>query len=146
MDRQEKPQYYVVDASVLPDIMGKVLMVKRLLARGQGSSSEACKQVGISRSAYYKYKDAVFAYEEKITQHIVSFYFILQDEKGVLSHLLTQLYELGANVLTVNQNIPIDSVAAVTVSVKLEDADPGEMLTSLSKLPGVVSVKMISGE
>ncbi|MEG0614474.1 MAG: ACT domain-containing protein [Oscillospiraceae bacterium] len=145
----QESQLIVVSASVLPEIFSKVLDVKKLLARGEEkSSAAACKNVGISRSAYYKYKDCVYSYEEKLMQKIISLYAVLKDEPGVLSSVLSTLHSLSANVLTVNQNIPIDSVATVTISLRLKDGtDEPYMLTSiLSKLYGVVDIKIISGE
>lgn len=139
----------IVNSEVLPDIVLKVLAAKRMRARGEVSTStEACKAVGISRSAYYKYKDSVFNYEERLTNNIVSVYCILRDEKGVLSSIITRLYELNTNILTINQNIPVDSVATVTFSVRFDrDALNTSVLTDeLSKISGVVDVKIISGE
>lgn len=139
----------VVNSEVLPEIILKVLQAKKLRAGGDAkSSTEACKAVGISRSAYYKYKDSVFAYEEKLNQKIVSFYLVLRDEKGVLSSVLTRLYELNTNVLTVNQNIPIDDVATVTISCRFEtdQLDAAMVKEEIHKLGGVVDVKIISGE
>ena len=145
----EKEQLIVVSSNVLPEIFPKVLEVKKLIARGeQKSSAGACKTVGISRSAYYKYKDCVFSYEEKLTQKIISLYAVLKDEPGVLSSVLATLHSLNANILTVNQNIPIDSVAAVTISLRLNgNAEETYMLKSiLSGIYGVVDIKIISGE
>lgn len=139
----------VVNSTVLPEIILKVLEAKRIKARGDvKSSADACRKIGISRSAYYKYKDSVFAYEEKLTNKIVSLYLVLKDEKGALSSILTCLYEMGANILTVNQNIPIDSVATVTISVKLESdtLNTSDIKNQLSDLRCVVDVKIISGE
>ena len=134
----------VVDASVLPDVIGKVLEVKKLLAnRHEKSSAAACKRVGISRSAYYKYKDCVFSYEDKLNLHAT-----LRDEAGVLSNVLSALYALEANILTVNQNIPIDGVAGVTVSLRLANGvqSPHVLETHLREIDGVVDVKILSGE
>ena len=139
----------VVDSKVLPDIMLKVLQAKKMKARGDvKSSSEACRAVGISRSAYYKYKDSVFGYEEKMQNKMLSLYLILKDEKGVLSNILASLYEAGANILTVNQNIPVDSVASVTVSVRLDEhsLSASDIKAKLLKTSGVVDAKIISGE
>lgn len=139
----------VVDSKVLPDIMIKVLQAKKMKARGDAkSSSEACRAVGISRSAYYKYKDSVFGYEEKVQNKMLSLYLILKDEKGVLSNILASLYEAGANILTVNQNIPIDSVASVTVSVRLDEhsLSASDIKAKLLTTSGVVDAKIISGE
>ncbi len=145
----ESTKLVVVNSEVLPEIIIKVLEAKKLRARGEAkSSTDACRAVGISRSAYYKYKDSVFAYEEKLNQKIVSFYLVLRDDKGVLSSVLTKLYELNTNVLTVNQNIPVDDVATVTISLRFEtdELDAAKVKYVLSTLNGVVDVKIISGE
>lgn len=139
----------VVRKEVLPPIYLKVLEVKRLLARGEESSSaSACKKVGISRSAFYKYKDSVFSYDEKDSRRIVSIYAVLKDEPGVLSALISAIHSLDANILTVNQNIPIDGAASVTVTVKLNagDMDVGEIPIKLMQNSGVSKVKVIAGE
>lgn len=146
---EHRTQLIVVDASVLPDVIGKVLEVKKLLAgREEKSSAAACKRVGISRSAYYKYKNCVYSYEDKITQRIINLQAVLRDEAGVLSNVLSALYDADANILTVNQNIPIDSVASVTFSVRLNGAvqSPHELEDMLRKVQGVVDVKILSGE
>lgn len=139
----------IVNDSVLPEIITKVLKAKKLRANGEAlSSAEACRAVGISRSAYYKYKDSVFSYDEQFTNRIISIYCLLKDEKGVLSSIISKLYELGANILTINQNIPIDSVATVTVSVRYDSEDGSSSLlkNELAGVNGVVDVKIISGE
>lgn len=139
----------VVSSDVLPEIISKVLEAKRMKARGDAkNSSEACRAVGISRSAYYKYKDSVFTYEERLTNKIVSLYLVLCDVKGVLSQVLSKLYEHNVNILTVNQNIPVDDVATVTVSFRFEDeaTSTSQLRQEISQLSGVVSVKIVSGE
>lgn len=146
---QDIQHLVVVDSIVLPEIYMKVLEAKRMIARGDAKSSvDACKSVGISRSAYYKYKDCVFAYEEKLVNKIITLYALLKDEPGVLSSILTALYELNANILTVNQNIPIDSVATVTFSIRFNDESlaNNQIKTTLSNIKGVVEIQIISGE
>ncbi len=146
---EHQTQLIVVDASVLPDVIGKVLEVKKLLAnKEEKSSAAACKRVGISRSAYYKYKNCVYSYEDKITQRIINLHAVLRDEAGVLSSVLSALYGADANILTVNQNIPIDGVAGVTFSVRLngEVQSPHQLQQVVSAVHGVVEVKILSGE
>ncbi len=143
---EEKPQFLVVSADVLPSVFLKVIEAKRLLSKAQAkNSSEACRMVGISRSAYYKYKDNVKVYEENSTRQLSTLYMRLSDEPGVLSHVLQQLYEAGANILTVNQNIPVDTVAVVTISIQInrDRTDLDEILASLAGIYGVVSIKRI---
>jgi chorismate mutase len=139
----------VVSASVLPEIFSKILEVKSLIAKKEEKSyASACKKIGISRSAYYKYKDYVFAYDEKITQKIITFYFALKDKPGILFNVLKLIYALDANVLTINQNIPIDGVASVTISLKLNgNIDEAiKIKAGISELDGVVEVKLLTGE
>jgi chorismate mutase len=147
--QKETRRLVVVDSSVLPDVFDKVIAVKKLIASGdEKSSASACKRVGISRSAYDKYKDYVFSYEEKLTQRIISIYTILRDEPGVLAGFISNLHSLNANILTVNQSIPVDSVASVTISLRLNEDTQDIMMIKeiLSKLQGVVDLKIISGD
>ena len=143
-------QHFVVaDAEVLPEIVLKVLEAKKLLARGDcRTSTEVCRKVGISRSAYYKYKDCVFTYEEKLTNKIITLNFVLKDERGVLSAVLSKLYELNANILTLNQSIPIDSAAAVTITVRFNGdiISTAQIGSAFKTVYGVVKCKVVSGE
>ena len=144
-----KSQLIVVDSDVLPDVILKVLEVKKLLAnREEKSSASACKRIGISRSAYYKYRNSVFSYEEKLTERIITLYMLLRDEPGVLSGVLASLHSLNANILTVNQNIPVDGVATVTVSLRLNGGfDEADAIRSMiSNQKGVVEIQLLSGE
>lgn len=139
----------VVSSCVLPEIITKVLEVKKLLAnREEKSSAAACKRIGISRSAYYKYKDCVFSYEEKMTQKIINISAQLKDEPGVLSSVLLALHSLNANILTLNQSIPVDGVAGITVSLRLNENtyDMNEIRSIISRVSGVVEVRILSGE
>jgi chorismate mutase len=53
-------KYYLIRSDVLPEVFHKVINVKQLVDREDGLSiNEACRRVKISRSAYYKYRDAV---------------------------------------------------------------------------------------
>lgn len=77
--------YLLVDASSLPEVYGKVLQAKQLLANREASStSEAVRMVGISRSVFYKYKDAVFPYNKKQSSQILTIQAVLLDRPGVL--------------------------------------------------------------
>ncbi|HOO05939.1 MAG: ACT domain-containing protein [Ruminococcus sp.] len=143
------PQLIVVDANILPEVFTKVLEVKKLMAcKGEKSFASACKRIGISRSAYYKYKDCVFSYEELFNRRIVNMYLLLSDSPGVLSSVLVYLHDLHANILTVNQSIPVDGAAAVNISLRLTEEAPDELtaLNSINELEGVLEVKLLSAE
>lgn len=146
---EQKSQLIVVDANILPDVFTKVLEVKKLMARkGEKSFASACKRIGISRSAYYKYKDSVFSYDELFNRKIVNLYMLLNDRPGVLSSVLVFLNSINANIMTVNQSIPVDGAAAVNISIRL-DSDINEELKSLNSildLEGVLEAKVLSAE
>ena len=142
-----KKNWVVVDASVLPEVILKTLTVKRMLAnREEKSSSAACRTVGISRSAFYKYRDSVFIYEEQMRDRIFTVYMLLHDEAGILSGVLHTLSDANANVLTLNQSIPVDGAAAVTVTFRLQgSANVSALCSALSERKGVVEVRLLSG-
>lgn len=144
----EGHQLIVVDSRIIPDIVTKVLEVKKILAaKEENSSSAACKRVGISRSAYYKYKDLVFAYEDRYTQKIINLYAVLKDEVGVLSGVLGVLQSMNANIQTVNQNVPTDGAATVYISIKIKlGENPLSLADAISGLEGVIEVRILSGE
>ena len=142
-------EFVVVSSDVLPEVVIKVIEAKRLLAQGVCSTStEACRAAGVSRSAYYKYKDSAFLYSEKSDERIVTFCLVLSDRAGILAEVLSEIYRLDANILTINQNIPIDSAATVMITLRLNDSsiEPGGVMKSLAKISGVASVKIISGK
>lgn len=148
MNRQST-NMILVDSAVLPPVFLKVIEAKRLLRSGEAHTvHEAAQRVGISRTAFYKYKDAVFHFSETKEGRIITLQLVLRDEAGVLSRLIGALSQNGANILTISQNIPVGGRAAVSVSARLRDADSetGALLASVRQLEGVVSVEEILGE
>jgi len=138
----------LINANVLPDVYPKVIKAKKLLASGEvKSASEACALCGISRSAFYKYKDYVFEYSHPLGE-VISLHAVLRDKAGVLSLLLQELYNRGGNILTVSQGLPASGVASVSVSLRLPVDTVGQtdILTEIKKIDGVVSVKQLHGE
>lgn len=139
--------YLLVDSRVLPSVFEGVILAKELLADGRAqNASQAVKMAGISRSAFYKYKDYVFKYSDN-EQKTLTLMAKLSDKAGMLSSLTTVLYEYGANIMTVNQGIPIDGAADVSVTVTTNDLSVtvDEMLTAIKKIDGVISIKSMNG-
>ena len=143
-----KTKYYIVAASALPEIFIKVAEAKRMMQTGEvGTVGEATRQVGISRSAFYKYKDAVQPFNDMKTGHIITFYTMLKDNPGVLSNVLAIFAGSGANILTINQTIPTNGCAAVTVSAETSDMEISleELIGRASNLEGVVKFEILAG-
>ena len=97
----------------MPEVYLKVILAKKLLAQGKAkSASEAAKSAGISRSAFYKYKDFIHEYNTRLSDSIMTISASLADESGVLSALMAEISSSGGNILTIHQNIPVDSVGS----------------------------------
>ncbi len=140
--------YLLVEADVLPEIFQKVLKAKSLISeRKAKNTSEALRMVGISRGAYYKYKDSVIPYRPA-ENSILTVQAVLSDNPGVLMAFVSVFYDFGANILTINQNIPADGFAMVSVSARV-DAMPRpvqELLLKLGTVNGVRSVSSVSDQ
>lgn len=135
----------IVDSRVLPSVFGGVIKAKELIATGKAeNTSQAIKMAGISRSAFYKYRDFVFKYTDNDTDNI-SLSAILSDKAGVFSALTAVLYECGANIITLNQGIPVDGAAAVSITIKTDGLNiPLEsLIAELQSVDGVISVKAV---
>lgn len=139
-----KNQYVLADVSVLPEVFPKVLKAKKLLRSGEAATvNDAVRMMGISRSAYYKYKDRIFPFNEM--QGILSVYFELMDIPGTLSEILGIVARAGCNILTINQTIPINGVASITMTLQTEamQMEFDEMMDALSAPRGVRSINIL---
>lgn len=144
----KRPQYYIIEASALPEVFLKVAEAKRLLSTGEVTTvNEAAKRTGISRSAFYKYRDAILPFQNMMKGRIITFQLMLHDEPGVLSALLMVYAKRQANVLTINSIIPTNGYALVTISAELTEVAVSleELLAELCATQGVVKAEVLAG-
>mgnify|MGYP002624763813 FL=1 len=138
----EQPKYYIVEASALPEVFRKVAEARRMLETGEAATvNEAVRRTGISRSAYYKYKDMITMLRD-MNRGVVTFQLTLRDEAGILSSILTIFAKQGANILTINQSIPRDGIASVSLSCELIQCTAEELLNLAVQTPGVVRAEI----
>ena len=143
-----KTRLYIVEASMLPEVFLKVSEAKELLASGAVKTvAEAAARSGISRSAFYKYKDAITPFRDMKGDRIVTMSLITQDKPGSLSSVLSVFAQVGANILTINQAIPTNGVGMVTLSFTADDMNAGldDLRELLEALPAVVRVGILAG-
>lgn len=141
-------KYFIVDASALPKIIIKVAEAKRLLETGEALSvNEATQRMEISRSAFYKYKDAIRPFNDMLNGRIVNFQIMMKDEPGNLSLMLNHFARCGANILTINQNIPSGGIAVVNVGADASGVGMSmeEMLELIQSEKGVVRCEILAG-
>ena len=141
-------RYYIVAAEALPEIFVKVAEAKRMLQVGEAATvGAATRMAGISRSAFYKYKDSVQPFNDMKSEHIITFYGMLKDNTGVLSRVLSVFATSGANILTINQSIPTNGCAAVTISAETSGMAETleQLLSDVSAVEGVVKFEVLAG-
>ena len=141
-------KFYLVSAEALPEIFIKVAEAKRMLQSGEvRTAGDAARTVGISRSAFYKYRDAVRPFNDMKTGRIITFYTMLKNNPGVLSNVLSIFAGSGANILTINQSIPTNGCAAVTISAETSGLAETleQLMADVSALDGVVRVEVLAG-
>ena len=136
----KKTKFLLVDSSVLPEVFIKVMEVKSILTKNPAKAvNEAVKEVGISRSAYYKYKDYILPFYETSLGKVITLFFVLEDFSGILSRIISEIALAKANILTINQNIPINGLADVTISIETDEMvmDIKELMDKLGKIEGI---------
>ena len=144
----KNPKYYIVEASALPTVFLKVAEAKRLLSTGEAATvNEATQMTDISRSAFYKYRDAVMPFQNMMTGRIITFQLLLHDEKGMLASILSIFTDAKANIITINSIVPTNGCAVVTISAETMDLTMSleELLRTLRQTAGVIKAEILAG-
>ncbi|WP_066503894.1 ACT domain-containing protein [Abyssisolibacter fermentans] len=142
-------KYLVIDKSILPDIFDKVINAKELLRTGKAKEvTEAVKKVGISRSTFYKYKDYVFTVSEGGIGRKVTISLLLNHRPGLLSNILNIIANAKGNILTINQDIPINSTANVSITFDRANTivELDVILQQIKEMTGVAKLRLIAME
>ena len=142
------PKYYIVEAKALPEVFLKVAEAKWLLETGEVATvNDAARATGISRSAFYKYRDSISPFQNLMAGRIITFQMMLKDKAGVLSEILAIFANCGANILTINQSIPTGGRAMVTISAETSNLNCNiEALTQqIAERTGVVKADCVAG-
>lgn len=145
----KEKEYLIIDSAVLPDVYRKVVWVKKMLGTGEAKTIlDAVEKAGISRSAFYKYKDYVYPFSEKTKDRVLTCSFMINDKVGTLSLLLSCLAEHGCNIVTINQNIPSNGMSLVTISFETADmkCSLDLLVERLNAITGVKKVTVVGTE
>ncbi|MGI6468904.1 MAG: ACT domain-containing protein [Syntrophomonadaceae bacterium] len=139
-------RYFLVREDILPESILKTVQVKEMLASGSVASvSEAVEKLGLARSTYYKYRDGVHAFFDAKSLEIINISLLLKHISGILSGVLNCIASYRGNVLTINQNLPLNGVALVTIALSIDELSISveELMTHLAGLNGVVRAEII---
>ena len=145
----DKTKYYLVKKKALPEVLLKVVEVKRLLDSNENMSvQEAAERVGISRSSFYKYKDDIFPFHSHEKGQTITLMVQAEDRPGILADVLQTIARYGANILTIHQSIPISGIATLSLSMEVlpTTGNLSEMIEELEEHPGVQYLKILGRE
>ncbi|AGA69757.1 ACT domain-containing protein [Desulfitobacterium dichloroeliminans LMG P-21439] len=138
--------FLIISKNILPEAILKTAQAKELLVKGDAQTiNEAVDRVQLSRSAFYKYKDGVFPFYEASKEKIITLSLTLENTAGVLSNVLNTIACFRANILTINQGIPLQGIANVTISIEntgMVDT-PENLLAGLGEIQGVRKIEVI---
>ena len=146
---EDKSKYFVVKQKAVPEVLLKVVEAKKMLETERALTvQEAADKVGISRSAFYKYKDDIFPFYDNTKGKTVTLVVQMDDVQGLLSDLLHVVADYKANILTIHQSIPVNGVATLTLSVEVREntGNMSSMIEDLEEVDGVHYVKILSRE
>lgn len=139
-------RYYLVREDILPESIRKTAQAKAMLAQGEAQTIlDAVDKLGMARSTYYKYKDGVHAFFDAGSLEIINISLLLRHISGILSGVLNSIAAHQGNVLTINQNLPINGAALVTIALSVEELtiSADELLRHLAKLDGVIHAEIV---
>lgn len=142
-------EFFILKRKAVPEVLLKVVEAKRLVDTGKAASvQQAVNQVGISRSSFYKYKEDIFPFHDNLKGKTLTLLASIDDKPGVLSTLLTTIAQCHANILTINQSVPINGMASVTISLEIgEDTqNVSELVSGLNTTEGVHTVQILARE
>ena len=142
-----RDKLYIVSKEALSEVLKKTLYAKELLETKKVSNiTEAIIKAGISRGAFYKYKDLIMPFYDMQSEKKITFLMVLEDVKGVLSKILNIMAKYNVNVITINQNVPIDKVANVTITVDTFETKikAEDLLKKIGSVDGVKKIDIIS--
>ncbi|HWO76903.1 MAG TPA: ACT domain-containing protein [Bacillus sp. (in: firmicutes)] len=143
---RNKEKFYLIHSDILPESIYKTVEAKKLVETGEVETvHQAVERVGLSRSAYYKYKDKIFPFNAATYKQIVTFSLILEHRSGILSNVLRFVAEKSGNILTINQSIPLQGIANVVLSVDTASLNlpTSEFIDELSQVDGVRKVVIV---
>lgn len=142
-------EYLVVKTSALPEVFSNVMKVKYLLQSGDVNSvNEAVKIIGMSRSAFYKYRDDIQSFQDPIEAELITIVASLLIDSEALSTLILNINEEGGKILNIAQGLPRHGFVDLMLSVDFTDSfsDLTALRRQLARVPGVRKVDLWSQE
>lgn len=139
----DRNEFYIVAADILPDALKKTAQIKELLSQNANLTiNEAADKIGLSRSAFYKYRESIFPYNKMDKERVLTLIVTSADEITVLAECLKIITEMDGRILTVNRGLSIQDIAKATLVIDTKNMKQ-EIEILLEKLYEIKQVKEI---
>jgi chorismate mutase len=136
---------YIVREEILPEAILKTARATEMLTRGEALTvNEAVEKVGLSRSAFYKYRDGIVPNDREDAEKVAAITLILEHRSGVLSNVLNAVASMKGNIESINQSVPVHGVAVATMNVNTTLVQDMDLLVkNLQRQEGVKKVEVV---
>ena len=139
-------QFYLVDFSILPSAIKKTIRAKELLKNGTAETiNAAVQQTGISRSAYYKYKDHVAPAHDDSMDGAATLFVVMQNDPAVVGKILRRLGRENLEILAMNRGIPVKKLTTMSISIHRADRQMPlqDLIDEIEQVKGVKKVYVV---
>jgi len=143
---KKKGKFYIVDEKILPEAILKTARIKELLTKHKDMTvNEAVDEIGLSRSAFYKYRDGISPFYEMTKAKIITIQISMDNKAGILANSINALARANCNILTVNQGLPIQDVAIASIAFETVQMEQSleTVVEIIEQLSGVLHVEIV---
>lgn len=144
-----KKQFYLVDLQILPTAIKKTIRAKEMLKNGEADTiNAAVVKTGISRSAYYKYKDHVAPALDDAAGDVMTIFLVMQNDPTITSKLFRRLGREKIEIITMNKGIPVKKLTTMTLSIRVSEMQISlqELIGALQQIKGIKKVYVVGEE
>lgn len=143
---KKKKEYYLVDFEILPTAIKNTIRAKQMLENGSASTIyEAVKKMGISRSAFYKYKDHISDVVAGNERDLLTVIAVIPNDTVVVTRLLRKLDKLDAVPVTMEKSAPAGKYISMTFSFFVMDLpfSTDELVSEIKNVKGISNVIVV---
>lgn len=140
--KHKKEKFYLVEKNALPEVFDKVIQVKDgIRKRKYPSINQAVKEIGISRSAYYKYRNSVFTYKGTDLEAVDLFNLIIEIDMISPQKVFYVFEKYSTVMLSIQQSPVAKGISSLQIICrKVPLADTQKILSYLKKTHGILQV------
>lgn len=146
MAKNTSREFYLVDFQILSEAIKKTIRTKQLLKEGTVLTiNEAVKRTGISRSAYYKYKDHVAPAVDVKDEKVYSLVITVAEDIAISSRIIRKIAKGKNQIITIHRSLSVNKFTMLNVvfeSLELKSSVI-KLIDVIKNMKGVKKVDLI---